>query len=278
MNDPAKPVISMNAEQVADLFATVAGAIVGGICLSVLGLQPVSATGALLQQGMIYADNTRATAFPDLSGIGVNAAQAVVMGRFFVLLCSLICGTMIGRFLVKTARFRSFAGSLIVLFYIIGIATLSYEYFLVQNFSQFGRAAIGSLFGLATGILWGCMPGDKTTAKSGLLKRTALGDGKAFFQILLFGALTAITVGTLAQLEHGQTVSIAAFVALVVGLAYSSYRAAGLFTQAWGVGSGATGNPLRPQGNVGELRLLDFSVWSGVLILLLTGFYFFAQA
>jgi hypothetical protein len=178
----------MTPTQSAEMKATAAAAIIGAILLSLFDLQPVSATGVLLQEAMHFANPKKGNVFLGTSEIESQWAQAIVALRALIVILSLAVGMQIGRFMsfrasvhnhiVSTVTFLLLSGSGFTLFFIMN----EFEYF-----SSFVRAILSAVFGIATGMIWGCMPDDaQTTARSALLKRAALGETFALYQMGMF--------------------------------------------------------------------------------------------
>ena len=93
----------------AELFATVVAGIIGGICLSILEVQPVSATGAILQETLSFTDGSKSllfihskhideTALKHITGHDLsNAVQGLVVFRLFAMIFPIVFGVQLGR-------------------------------------------------------------------------------------------------------------------------------------------------------------------------------------
>lgn len=218
----------------AELAATVFGAIIGGLCLSQFGIQPASATGAMLQKGLHY---TRPLILPEGSDLRDDHLRLFV--QFSVVLFAVASGTCVGRMCRLNQRFQpltwlsvpaiSVAGTFITALFLYHDWPLDYWH----------RTWLSALFASAVGILWGVMPNAQTTtARSALLKRAALGERWAAFQVLVFLLFVGLTVGAFHDLRPEQPSGLVGVALLAALLLVTSHLATLMYLEipADGVG------------------------------------------
>jgi len=211
---------------------TIFSALIGGVCVSLFNMQPASATGAMLQEGMHFVhDPLVATDLP--TGLS-RQLQVLTLLRFSVMLMAVAAGTGWGRvarlraaegnrrWLQGSIRYFVSAGSVFALA-CLTVALYSSE----QALSGWQQTWICALFAFSNGILWGLLPEDNaTTARSFLIKRAALGDLWAVRQVVLFLFCVGFAV-TLYQniIVTNASLHLIGTIVLGLGLADTGYLA-----------------------------------------------------
>lgn len=171
--------------------ATVVGSILGCICLLLFNQQPVSATGALFQEIIHWRPETC------IAGDQLCQVRPMTIMRFFIMILTMVVGTQAGHygalFLFKKDRLLVVAVPTLVA---IGLGMTVYSCILLKDNRNALLDTVNiSVFALAIGLIWGMMPGEtQTTARSGLLKRAALGYSDAYLQVGTFFVASVITI------------------------------------------------------------------------------------
>jgi len=83
----------------AEVYSTIVAAMVGGICLSVYDLQPISVTGAMLQEAFHLAHPNRAITF--IKTLHNFEAQFIVISRFLVLITTIIITMLLTKQIIE---------------------------------------------------------------------------------------------------------------------------------------------------------------------------------
>ena len=211
---------------------TIFSALIGGVCISLFNMQPASATGAMLQEGMHFVhDPLVATDLP--TGLS-RQLQVLTLLRFSVMLTAVGAGTGWGR----VARLRSADGKhpwlqraikyFVSASSVFALACLTIALYTNDRaMSGWQQTWICALFAFSNGILWGLLPEDNaTTARSFLVKRAALGDLWAVRQMVLFLFCVGFAV-TLYQniIVTNSSLHLIGTIVLGLGLADTGYLA-----------------------------------------------------
>lgn len=265
--------ISLSQKQVAEICATIVAAFVGGICLSQLNLQPVSATGAMLQEVIQLAqgnDNGASSGSIILRNVVfTNPAMQIYINalRFLALVLSVALGTIIGRKSARTESGKNILPFVVAIVITIGaFVTVLFTWKSFVEINVFFSCLISLIFGVGIGIMWGAMPEDsQTTAKSALLKQAALGFVMPICQVLGFFIVsyitasmfiviqrTAVTIKTsVGGGQNGQMIITPIIVLAVIAVfaIICSYHSTKKYLYTWGSGmpenSPATGDSFK---------------------------------
>lgn len=195
-------------ENIAEIAATVFGAVIGGICISQLGVQPASTTGAMLQEAMHYVQ-------PPLAGSLTSAAktdlQIMNFLQFSVVLFAIAFGTCLGRTMRLSLKLRNVTLIAVPALSVVAIALTTRDLYTQGVITYVGKSLLGALFGTSMGILWGGgMPrAQSTTARSALVKRAALGEWSAAVQAAAFLLIVGVVVSTFYELGPKQKLRLA---------------------------------------------------------------------
>ena len=218
------PAVVFSANEAAEFSATIAAGYVGAMALSQLGQQPVSATGALLQQIIHLASaNTFGT-----TGMGTthhamwfadNTSSSSIVLSFLAMTLAIAMGVVVARRLSGTAAAKLWIPRSIGAAILAGTAGAVWLSSRDALTSHTLRQADCLVFALSVGALWGLMPHDhQTTARSALLRRAALGEGRAIAQLAVFAAVGYLTAQFSFVLEGTSAPLLPAIVLCALGL------------------------------------------------------------
>jgi hypothetical protein len=237
-------------ERWAEGTATAVGGIVGGTSIILFGIQPISATGAILQEMLHWVPGAPNT----------YAIPGIFLLRLLIMLICLIIGTQVGRYTCAncrktTARQRTAA---VILAGVVAILLLFGGYWIYEARALFPSGSfnadhktefagsvwthtkIVSAIAVAVGLMWGCMPDDaQTTAKSAQLKRLALYRPQSLLFVGMFGLLAALTIGFLStflnpqSLQYSRTAAFDVLVLIYLGGAASAFASVVLYVLVW---------------------------------------------
>jgi hypothetical protein len=215
----------------AEFSTTIFSGIIGGICVTLFGMQPASATGAMLQEALHFVRDPGTVAAGTVMD---RQGQILTLLQFAVMLSAIAVGTgwgRVARVALEQSQKRSVRFVLRIMVSImsaVAVACLSHTlHHEGRTLSSWSQTWVCALFGFDIGLLWGIMPGENiTTARTFLLKRAALGDLWALRQIVLF----LFCVGFTVSVYHAASTTLAPLrllgtIVIVIGLLDTGYMA-----------------------------------------------------